>query len=677
MVRLLRQCVDVTLKEGFTGLRDRITFRDGNQPPAPKPPAVAALMLDEIAVDTAKLPKDVAVHAHIFYLDMAPELRDYLEHIPVDFHFYVTTDSAEKVKRIEEVFSGQKNIGTLDIRVVENRGRDIAPMLVTLGEVLVRHEIVLHLHTKRSPHNSALRGWRRYLLESLLGNSQRIAGILQQFEQTPALGILFPMIFKPVRPYVHIGGNYQNMVNLLRRGGKAVSKIEDVKPDFFPAGSMFWFRGKAIEPFVKMRLTLHDFEPEHGQDDATLAHGIERMFAYFAADVGLQSLDYSTRQFDPDSGASNFKWFRNYLDQGVIQRSVVLFDHGIGGGANIYSQNLINNITTNETEVLRCFYRSNYWFVDWIKEGDGMLFSTVNISELFEALAKIYGKEIIVNSLYGYHNIEQVSQQIIGLANVLSVSLNYKLHDFHALCPSPHLLNAKDEYCGVPLDHTICNNCLKNNSNWYIKDSWAADIDEWRRPFSELFRKAETINFFDSSSIEIFCRAFQIEDSKVYVTPHEDEYFECPRKIDLSGPLHVGVLGTLTIVKGGNVVNALSRYLVQKSVRIPITIVGRSFLPVARGIRVHGPYDVKELPDIVFGNRINVILMPSIVPETFSYTISEAMKMGLPIVAFDLGAQGKRVKQYELGKVVPLGSSPEVILAAIQSVLKVAQKLGK
>jgi glycosyltransferase involved in cell wall biosynthesis len=67
--------------------------------------------------------------------------------------------------------------------------------------------------------------------------------------------------------------------------------------------------------------------------------------------------------------------------------------------------------------------------------------------------------------------------------------------------------------------------------------------------------------------------------------------------------------------------------------------------------------------------------MPSIIPETFSYTISEAMTMGLPIVAFDIGAQGNRVKNYNLGKVVPLGSTSEVILTAIQSSLTAAQEL--
>ena len=47
------------------------------------------------------------------------------------------------------------------------------------------------------------------------------------------------------------------------------------------------FRGKAIEPFMKMQLTLQDFDNESGQCDGTLAHGIERLFPYFAEKNGF------------------------------------------------------------------------------------------------------------------------------------------------------------------------------------------------------------------------------------------------------------------------------------------------------------------------------------------------------------------------------------------------------
>ena len=127
-------------------------------------------------------------------------------------------------------------------------------------------------------------------------------------------------------------------------------------------------------------------------------------------------------------------------------------------------------------------------------------------------------------------------------------------------------------------------------------------------------------------------------------------------------------------LKGGAIVSALYHYFDKQKLNIPLTIVGSSYVATHQKITVHGNYTPHDLPIIISKAGINVILMPSIIPETFSYTISEAMKMGLPIVTFDLGAQGNRVKQYELGKVIPLGSSPEAILTAIQSVLKVAQE---
>lgn len=168
-----------------------------------------------------------------------------------------------------------------------------------------------------------------------------------------------------------------------------------------------------------------------------------------------------------------------------------------------------------------------------------------------------------------------------------------------------------------------------------------------------------------------------MEDSKVQIVPHEIDYFECDKNMDLSGSLHIGILGTLTKIKGGEVVLALSDYIDNCKLKARVTVLGPTHVDLPSHINIHGAYEPNHLPMLIAQNRINVILAASIVPETFGYTISEAIKMGLPIVSFDIGAQGNRLKQYELGKVVPLGSSPKVILAALQSALKVAQELRK
>ena len=678
LVRLVSRSIGSLRKGGIKSLRSNVAMHANSRSTAQQPTLGPVLALKDIEDNTVALPQDVAVHIHIYYADLAPEIRAYLINIPVNFHCYVTTDSQQKTVPIEAAFSGIKNIRALDIRVVENRGRDLAPMIVALGAELAQHEVVLHIHTKRSPHNLELRGWRRYLMLALLGDTRRVTAILHQFAQNEQLGILFPQVYRPVIPFMRIGGNAHYMASLLGRSGNDSAEIDHINPADFPAGAMFWFRGKAIEPLVRMQLTLQDFDEEAGQCDATLAHAIERLFPYFAGKNGLYHQAYMPKQLlSSQPGTVPLSLFTDYCAQGLVNNPVIIFDHNIGGGANRYSRELINTILAENSSVIRIYHADESWLVEWIAADDGLIFSVSGEQELFETLTKAGSKNIIVNSLYGYPNVDDAVSRIICLTERLKANLDCKVHDFYAICPSQHLIDLNGRYCGVPINPSDCNACLKKNPAAYWASSRPVDIAEWRSPFAKLFAAADIISVFDPSSIEILRKAFQVQDSKLRITPHSDGYFECKSPIALAGRLHIGVLGTLIAVKGAAVVNELAEYIVKQGMYIPITVVGQSLVPTMRRIKVLGPYENNELPEILSREGINVILMPTIVPETFSYTISEAMKMGLPIVAFDIGAQGDRVKQYELGKVVPLGSSPEIILAAIQSALNTAKELKK
>jgi glycosyltransferase involved in cell wall biosynthesis len=61
-------------------------------------------------------------------------------------------------------------------------------------------------------------------------------------------------------------------------------------------------------------------------------------------------------------------------------------------------------------------------------------------------------------------------------------------------------------------------------------------------------------------------------------------------------------------------------------------------------------------------------MIPSIWPETFSYTTSEAILLGYPVVCFDLGAPACRVRTYDCGMVVE-DISAEGMIDALKHVL--------
>ena len=84
---------------------------------------------------------------HIFHAEIADEFHRYFSNIPFPFDLFITTDSREKKSTIENVFSRWKK-GAVEIRIVPNRGRDIAQKLIACRDVYDNYEFFLHVHTK-------------------------------------------------------------------------------------------------------------------------------------------------------------------------------------------------------------------------------------------------------------------------------------------------------------------------------------------------------------------------------------------------------------------------------------------------------------------------------------------------------------------------------------------------
>lgn len=224
---------------------------------------------------SAASPADGSVAAvlHIYYDDLAEELCEYLANIPGSPDLFISTTNELKKERICRGFESWP--GNIQIKVVENRGRDIAPKLITFREVYDRYDYVLHAHTKRSPHNSALADWRTYLLKTLLGSPQIVSSIFDAFSRNLQLGMVAPQHFTPLSEAINWGSNFP------RAAGIARKMQLDLQPDAtldFPSGSMFWARSAAFRSLLDLDLRLDEFDDEEGQLDGTLAHAVERLF---------------------------------------------------------------------------------------------------------------------------------------------------------------------------------------------------------------------------------------------------------------------------------------------------------------------------------------------------------------------------------------------------------------
>ena len=65
-----------------------------------------------------------------------------------------------------------------------------------------------------------------------------------------------------------------------------------------------------------------------------------------------------------------------------------------------------------------------------------------------------------------------------------------------------------------------------------------------------------------------------------------------------------------------------------------------------------GWYQKNDIFDLLKDNAIDIVCILSIVAETFCYTLSESLAVGIPVIATDVGALGRRVRESECGWVV-------------------------
>ncbi|MBI5675733.1 MAG: glycosyltransferase, partial [Nitrospirae bacterium] len=232
-------------------------------------------------------PGRIAVHAHVYYPDLTKELASYLKNIPFIFDLFVSVSSDEARDICYQEFSKLPHVSRVIVDIVENRGRDIAPMVCHFGVQLAKYDYFCHIHTKKSLYSQvSMAGWREYLFRQLLGSEDQVRRIFTLFLINPDAGIVYPQNYEHL-PY---WGNtwLSNRVlgyQICRQMG-----IKDVPEGYFdyPAGSMFWARSKAIQDLFSVGIKLTDFPVEAHQTDGSLAHCVERLLVLIARNAGYK-----------------------------------------------------------------------------------------------------------------------------------------------------------------------------------------------------------------------------------------------------------------------------------------------------------------------------------------------------------------------------------------------------
>ena len=245
----------------------------------------------ELSRTTFTKKASAAVVVHLFYRDLLDELCELIDNVPGPIDVFITVSDDAPQEWVSDL---RAKLPHAYLLAVPNRGRDILPFFRLLP-VLQQYGYMTacKLHSKKSPHRDDGQSWRAFLWQGLFSRDAIVvAG--KAFERNKSLGLLAPAnaLTDLSESDIHIN-NRPWLDRVLRT--LAPKRAKGNYRFTFPAGSMFWFRPNAMPSLAELGIEAADFEVELGQVDSTLAHALERLFAFGVKSRGFKVDEISLR----------------------------------------------------------------------------------------------------------------------------------------------------------------------------------------------------------------------------------------------------------------------------------------------------------------------------------------------------------------------------------------------
>ncbi|MHB1682043.1 MAG: class I SAM-dependent methyltransferase [Bacilli bacterium] len=260
------------------------------------------------------------------------------------------------------------------------------------------------------------------------------------------------------------------------------------------------------------------------------------------------------------------------------------------------------------------------------------------------------------------HHTLEIPQEALRAVTELGVPYDFTVHDYFPICPRINLVDHTGRYCGEPTAE-VCNRCIALNGS----HAGTVDITEWRRGFDSLLTHARRIYAPARDVKERLEKYYSL--TNIIVRPHIDfPSAELPAlpQCGSNGSLVVGIIGTLALHKGSHIVSECARDALKSGLRLKFVVVGgidgSSVTSLPSNVTVTGSYESEmEVYDRLKSHDCGIIFFPAVWPETYSYTLSIALRLGLPIVAFDIGAIAERLRNSSGGFILPVSRTPAEI----------------
>lgn len=323
-------------------------------------------------------------------------------------------------------------------------------------------------------------------------------------------------------------------------------------------------------------------------------------------------------------GGGQEHWLRNYCESDTKRINLVLRSISAWGGKRL------------------ALYRSyhmdtplRYW--DLYYPIRSTVTTHLQYKAILQEIIDEFGVEIIiVSSLIG-HSLDIINTDIKTI---------FITHDYYPFC---HAINIYfDGICKQCTEARLEQCFVENEQNRYIANVTPLEWYGMRNYFTGLLLNSNIHLVSPSESVTRHMKALipELQDKKFEIIPHGVNLKPSVASMDIhhTNRFRVLILGSLVLHKGRKLFEEIYPKLHNK---MDFYLVGcgeeGEVFAEEHGIYIIPEYAHQQLPEIVARINPHIGLLLSIVPETYSYTLSELWILGVPIVATNVGSFKDRV----------------------------------
>ena len=363
---------------------------------------------------------------------------------------------------------------------------------------------------------------------------------------------------------------------------------------------------------------------------------------------------------------------------GAGMRVPVYLAHSLGGGAeHALARRIAADLAADGAAVVLRVGGDPRWQIELHSPAGMTRAGTRDRAAVLRLLDLLSARNVVYSCGVGDTDPVELPELLCALGQGAAHRIEVEFHDYLPISPSYTLLGADGAWRGLPVPGQADRGRGGRAHMIRRPDGSMLDLAGWQAAWGRLMAAADAVVVFSAASRDLVAAAYPQAADRLVLRPHAPMAAVpriAPGRGGPDGRPVIGVLGNIGAHKGAAILVELSQRLA-RSRQADLVLIGNldPAYHLARPARVQGDYRLDELPALVARHGIGCWLIPSVWPETFSFTTREALATGLPVICFDLGAQGDAVAQALAagapGRVVPLPDSQAAAVEALLAVL--------